>query len=150
MAQLTLNIPTVTVDERAVYVTLVLLGAALLTTIAYEIIKRRYTAKQLKQFGMEAQKRGKTAVAIIFTALATFFTLLGSLLFIMEDHQDFLASLPFVGKHVMTVVGVAWFVYNLRLSRTYQTVAVLLGKWSTKKQPVTEVVLDGVPPEVLA
>lgn len=150
MSQLTLNVPTIQVDERAFYVTLVLIGAALVTITAYEIIKRRYTTKQLKEFGELAQKRSKVAVAVILASLSTLFTTLGYLLFLAQDHMDLLQALPFVGKHVMTVLGTGWLIYNLRLNKTFQNVSEVLGKWTTKKQPTeTELTLDGQPQEEL-
>lgn len=151
MSQLTLNVPTITVDERAVYITAVLIGCALLSSIAFEIYRRRHNAKQLKQLGDDALKMSKAATAVVMTGISSVFTALGYLLFLAGDHVDLLSTLPFVGKHVPAVIGTGWLLYNLRLNKTYQNVANVLSKWSSgrQKQPEQNLTLDGQPPEQL-
>lgn len=134
MSQVLLTLPTFpTVDHQSVVVGTVLTAAGLLATITLEVIRRRYTAKQIKKMGDDAVKLGKATTALLLGGISALFTGLGYLLVLAQGNSSMLSTLPFVGKHFLEVIGVAYSLYNLRLNKTYQHVADILNKWSSKK-----------------
>lgn len=128
---ITLNLPAV--NKQAVIVSVALVVAAVLASIVVEVITRHYNKKQLQKFADDAKKYSKAATAVLLTIVSTAFTYLGYLLFLAQNNQDALSAIPFVGKHVAAVVGIAYVIYNVRLNKTYKHVADLLGKWSSSK-----------------
>ena len=127
MSQILLNVPDI--DSKTVAVAAVLVVAALIASVIVEVYRRHYSKKNF-------EKLGKAWTALLLAAISSAFTGLGYLLLLAQSNTEYLSTLPFVGKHIFGVLGVAYTIYNLRLNKTYQTIADKLNKW-TKKTPKT-------------
>lgn len=132
-----ISFTTPVIQHQTLLVVAVLVAAAVLASIVLEVLLRHYNKKQLLQFGDKAVKLSKAWVAISLSVLSAAFTWLGYLLVLAQSNTDYLSSLPFVGKHITGVVGTGYILYNLRLNKTYQHVANILTRWSSKKKLVT-------------
>lgn len=99
---------------------------AILASIAVELIKRRYNRKQQEEMT-------KKAVAWLLVFFSTVFTVLSYGIFFLQANQSFFETLPYVGQHVVEVLGVAYTLYNLRLNKWYKSFALWASKWTSKK-----------------
>lgn len=131
---ITINLPHV--NHIQLLVTVVLVVAAILASITLELYKRHYENKKSEPDPEAIVKLAKPLVALLLGALSAAFTWLGYLIVVAQSHTAYLASLPFVGKHVFGVIGIAYAIYNLRLNKTYENVAAKLTAWSGKKNVV--------------
>jgi quinol-cytochrome oxidoreductase complex cytochrome b subunit len=104
---------------------------AILASATVEVVKRRYTLKQ-------DEKMAKRAVAWLLTTISAGFTTLGYLIFLAQSNETLVKQIPYIGQGVIEVLGTAYLLYNLRLNKTWQNVANVLGKWSKSEQPVVE------------
>ena len=131
---LTLHLPNIDnlagVDARTWGILVGVLVVALLASIAVELIKRKYSAS--KQVDL-----AKHWTAVILTASASLFTLASYFIAFAQNNASFVSAFPFLARHMPQAVGVAYFVYNIRLSKWYQNVANVLGKWSSSADAVT-------------
>lgn len=98
-------------------------GAALLASIIVEVIKRKYNANQQEALA-------KHYTALLLAAFTSLFTAVSYFLSFAQSNAAILNVVPFLGRHVPQAIGAAYVFYNLRLNKTYQTVAQFLGKWS--------------------
>lgn len=110
-------------------IAVVLLVAAVLASVAVEVYRRHYNAKKQEQLA-------KHWVAVWLTASSGVFTALGYILVLLQNNASMFSTLPFVGKHILDVVGIGYVLYNVRLKSWYQAVAAKLSKWTGTKTPV--------------
>lgn len=109
------------------------LATALLASIVVEVYKRHYTAKQQEALA-------KHYIALLLTFLTALFTAASYFITFAQTNAGIVNVIPFLGRHVPQAVGAAYIIYNLRLNKTYQTVASKLNSWSKEeKTPTTTV-----------
>ena len=124
------NIPDLTtISARSWLVVVVLLGAALLTSIAVEVIKRKHTARQQEDLA-------KHWVAVWLTLSSAFFTYLGYIIFLGSTGSGLFSGVPYVGKHIETVVGIATSLYLFKSSKLFVKITALATSFSTSKPAV--------------
>lgn len=130
MSNLTLTIPNpsnyLSDNSRSIAIAAVLIVAGVLATVAVEFYRRHYSAKKQEQLA-------KKWVAVWLTASSGIFTAIGYLVFLIQSNTSLFSTLPFVGKHVAAVVGVGYFLYNVRLNRWYKAAAERLSRWTGTK-----------------
>jgi hypothetical protein len=124
MTTLTFAVPAITQND---VVAASLVVAAILASVVFDAYKRHHNAKHDIDLA-------KHWVAIILTGLSAAFTYLAWLLTLAGNNQALLKGLPYVGKHVEAVVGIAWSIYMLKGNKVYQAAAEVLGKWSGAKK----------------
>lgn len=130
MSNVTLTLPDpsdyISNHTLDIAIAIVLLVAAILASVAVEVYRRHYNAKKQAQLA-------KHWVAVWLTASSGVFTALGYIAVLLQNNSGYLSTLPFVGKHVLAVVGLAYFLYNIRLSSWYKKIAAALTKWTGTK-----------------
>lgn len=99
----------------------VLFAAGLIASLAIEVIKRKRTVKQ-------QQDLTKKAIAWLLTTFVTVTTFAGYVFFFLQSNSSLLDSFPFLARHVPQVLGVLWFVYQLRLNKWYKLAQAKFGK----------------------
>lgn len=117
----------------------VLILAGILASVTVEVYRRHYNAKKQEELA-------KKWIAIWLAASSGVFTALGYLVFIIQANTSTLSALPFVGKHVAGVVGIGYFLYNVRLNKWYKAIAARLVKWTGAKVQTSTVVQPSLDP----
>ena len=131
---ITLNPPNLSsIDSRDWLIVVTLIGAALLTSIAVEVYKRHYSAKK-------QQELEKHWVAVWLTLSSAFFTYLSYIIFLGSTGSGLLSGLPYVGKHIETVVGIATSLYLLKNNTVFKQITAWATNFTSDKPkpgPVT-------------
>lgn len=127
--QIQFTIPNIAeISTRNWLIAGLLIGAAVLSSIVVELYKRHY-------FKKKDVKLAKSWTATWLTGASVFFTYLGYALFLASANMPFLKTLPYVGEHSLQVLGIAYTIYNIRLSKWYNGISKLLSNW-TKSEDV--------------
>ena len=100
-------------------------ATAIFASLAVEVLKRRYNAKQ-------EEVMAKKAVAWLLVVFSTLFSWLAYAIFFAQGHADWLKTLPVVGSHSAEALGLAYTLYALRLSKWYKSFAAWASKWTGK------------------
>lgn len=80
----------------------------------------------------------KKIVNWVLVAVSAGFTVLGTLIYFVQTNQMALKKIPYIGTDEITVLGVMWTMYQLRLKTTFQNWEAKLAKWSgSKLKPVS-------------
>ena len=115
------NLPDLAaISPRNWLIVVVLLGSALLTSLVVEEIKKHYNKKQQEDLA-------KHWVAVWLTVSSAFFTYLGYIIFLGSTGSGLFSGIPYVGRHVETVVGIATSLYLLKSNKVF----VKLTAWAT-------------------
>lgn len=100
---------------------IVLFIAGVAASIIVELIKRKHSLKQ-------QQDMANKTIAWLLTAFTTLFTFTGYAFFFIQSNSSIFSAFPFLARHVPQVLGVLWFVYQLRLNKWYKAFANKFGK----------------------
>lgn len=111
--------------------------ATVLSIVVVNIYKNHYLNKK-------DIKLAKHWVALWVTGSSTFFTYLGWLVAIASANSSLLSGLPYVGKHALQVIGLAYVVYNVRLNKVYKGIVSGLTSYSKSDDSVATPVDAGV------
>lgn len=145
--QITFTIPSIHevfgMHAHAWLVVVAITGIALLASIVVEVIKRRHNAKQ-------QEKMAKKAVAWLLASFTFLFSAATYFIAFAQNNATFLSSLPVVGQYTVQAMGVAWFIYNIKLNKWFQGVADVLGKWSKDAEELKVANTAPVPEAVAA
>ena len=125
------------ISTRSYAVAAVMFIAALLSIAVVSMYKAHYVNKK-------DVKLAKHWIALLLTGSSAFFTYLGWLVTFASANAGFLAGVPYVGKHFLTVIGIAYAVYNIRLSAVYKSITTGLNKFSKSDDAVVSPIGDGV------
>lgn len=136
MSQVTLTLPSVdqvfAVDSRGWLVIAVLLVTAVVASVSLSLYRKHYSAKKCEELA-------KHWTAILLTAFSGLLSLAAYVIVLAGDNQSLLRQIlsgfPFVEKHVFTVVGIAYVIYNLKNNKITRTVLSPLSRWSGAKDP---------------
>lgn len=109
------------------------LGVAVIASVVTELIKRYHNKKQLEDLS-------KKAIAWLLVVFSTLFTALGYAILYAQGHLDSLKTLPIIGSHATEALGLAYTLYNLRLSKYYKAFAAWASKETGKPVPTTPAV----------
>lgn len=121
-------------------VVIAVLVGALLISIVVEVIKRRYTKKQLQKMESETAQKLLALFAAVFTGL-------GYLLPYLQQNLTVLRSLPYVGVYAISIYAFANLLYAVRLKSWYKVVAAWLTRESTSDttEPAAEAPVSPAP-----
>jgi uncharacterized membrane protein len=135
MSQVTISLPSqLPAVTKADVVSLGLIVSAILACIAWAAYERHYNIKN-------EEKIAKHWIFVGVTALSGAFTYLAYLLTLAQGNDAVLRGLPYVGKHIEAVVGIATSIYLLKDKAPIKWVFPFLAKWSgnTSTLPTTTV-----------
>jgi cytochrome c biogenesis protein CcdA len=99
---------------------------AVLASIVVEVVKR-------KGITTEDKDKAKKAVTWLLVVFTTLFSWLAYVIFFLQTNLSVLQQLPVVGSHAVEALGVAFTLYNLRLSKWYKGFAAWAGTVGKKK-----------------
>lgn len=95
-------------------------------------------------------KLAKHWVGVWLAASSAFFTYLGWFVVLASANASFLSGLPYVGKHFLTVMGLAYAIYNIRLTAIYRSLTDGLTKYSKSDDKTITPLDNGVGTRVVA
>ena len=108
------------ISDRDWLIVAVLAGASVLTFFFVQAVKHHYNKQQQEDLA-------KHWVAVWLTLSSAFFTYLGYIIFLGSTGSGLFSGIPYVGKHIETVVGIATTLYLLRKNPLF----VKITAWAT-------------------
>jgi FtsH-binding integral membrane protein len=117
----TITIPDGLYDAtRSLYhnwpVVVAVLVGALVISVVVEVIKHRYTKRQLEKMKSETAQKLLALAALVFAGL-------GYLVPFLQTNLDVMRSLPYVGEFAISIYAFANLLYAVRLKSWYKVAA---------------------------